>query len=205
MENSADAAVNSDAVNNVPIPAQPASDPSTVIPNVAASAAPLHPSRVAAPAPSSITPQETASVSPTASPAVPLGPTQPAVPARPVATLSAVRDELVSEDSEVKVYATGVFENCPDAELSECYFESLKKFILSEKHLEENISSVKIAQMSSQQLRSLYFVHRVKVEITVKLEGLSETPLEYLKKHLATNDWLKGNKTRITVNMFHMK
>ena len=72
-----------------------------------------------------------------------------AVPAHPKVILSEVRDELVSEETEVKVLATGIFENCPDNNLSEDYYESLRKFILSEKHLEENISSVKFAKLPS--------------------------------------------------------
>ena len=48
-----------------------------------------------------------------------------------------------SETEEAFVLASlnamGVFENCPDDRLSEEYFVSLRKFILSEKHLEDNI------------------------------------------------------------------
>ena len=92
-----------------------------------------------------------------------------------------------------------MFENCPDDDLSEEYFVSLQKFILSEKHLEENISSVKIAKLSTRQLLARQFLHTVKVELSVKTSRLWEPPLAYMKRHLATNDWLKGNKTRITV------
>ena len=68
------------------------------------------------------------------------------------ATLNEVSDEFVSEQSEEKVYATGLFENCPDANLSEEYLVSLRKFICGESHLEENIASVKIEQLPSRQL-----------------------------------------------------
>ena len=94
-----------------------------------------------------------------------------------------------------------MFENCPDSQLTGDYYESLRKFILSERHLEENISSVKFAKMPSRQLGMNQFVHKVKVEINVKTAGLCEPPLAYLKKHLETNDWLRSNKTRITVTM----
>ena len=119
-------------------------------------------------------------------------------------TLSEVKDELVPEDTEVKVLATGVFENCPDSKLSDEYHESLRKFILSERHLQESISCVKFAKLPSRQLGWQHFVHTVKVEITVKTARLCETPLAYLKKHLETNDWLKSNKTKITVIKFHV-
>ena len=71
----------------------------------------------------------------------------------------------MQENNEVKVTAIGVFESCPDEKLSQDYYESLNKFILSEAHLQENISTVKIHQMSSKQQGKL-FVHLVKVELT---------------------------------------
>ena len=116
-------------------------------------------------------------------------------------SLSEVRDEFLIEDSEVKIFATGVFENCPEEKLSEDYFVSLRKFICSETHLENNISGVKFAHLSSRQINR-HFVHSVKVEISVKTDQLCEPPLAYLKKHLASNDWLKSNKTRITLRTF---
>ena len=116
-------------------------------------------------------------------------------------TFNEVQDEFHKEDSEVKVFTTGVFENCPDEKLSEDYFVSLRKFICSENHLENNISCVKFAHLSSRQINR-HFVHTVKVEISVKTAPLWEPPLAYLKRHLASNDWLKGNKTRITLREF---
>ena len=124
-----------------------------------------------------------------------LTPPEAAVPA----TLSEVRDEVVYEQSEVKVYATGVFENCPDRTLTEDYYESLRKFATSETHLEDNIASVKMAHLSSRQLGPQLFVHLVNVEITVRTAQLWEPASAYLQKHLSSNDWLKGNKTRITL------
>ena len=104
----------------------------------------------------------------------------------------------MQENNEVKVTAIGVFESCPDEKLSQDYYESLNKFILSEAHLQENISTVKFHQKSSKQQGEL-FVHLVKVELTVKTAQLCEPPSSYIRKHLAKNDWLKGNKTRITL------
>ena len=121
-----------------------------------------------------------------------------------LATLQEVRDEFVLEPSETNVNAMGVFENCPDDRLSEEYFVSLCKFILSEKHLEDNISSVKFARTGSRQIAHQQFVHTVNVQISVKADQLSETPLTYIKKHLESNDWLKGNKTRITLVNIHL-
>ena len=118
-------------------------------------------------------------------------------------SLSEVRDEFLIEESEVKIYAIGVFENCPDEKLSKDYFLSLRKFICSETHLGNNISSINVnfANLPSRQINRL-FVHSVKVEISVKTARLWEPPIAYIKKHLAKNDWLKGNKMRITLEAF---
>ena len=118
--------------------------------------------------------------------------------------LNEVVDEIHSERKEVKVYATGTFENCPDCELSEDYFASLKKFILSENHLQNNISDIKTVHLTSRQLDNLMFVHTVSVEISVKTAQLGEPPRVYILKHLGNNDWLRGNKTRITLTRIHV-
>ena len=157
--------------------------------------APPHPPQLQAAA--AADPNITSNIAATADPAV-------GEPQHQVATLSIVRDEFVEEDIEVKVFATGVFENCPDGNLSEDYFVSLRKFILSENHLQQNISSIKIAQLSSTQLGEQLFVHTVKVEICVKIARLWEPPLDYIRKHLAKNDWLKSNKTKITLANIHI-
>ena len=81
---------------------------------------------------------------------------------------------------------------------------SLRKFILSEKHLEDNISSVKFVRTGSRQIAHQQFVHTVNVKMLVKADQLSEPPLTYIKKHLESNDWLKGNKTRITLANIHL-
>ena len=78
-----------------------------------------------------------------------------------------VVDEIVNEEeTELKVIATGVYEDCPDEHLSEEYYESLRKFVLSENHLQCNINSVKIAQLSSsRQFRSWLYVHTVELSV----------------------------------------
>ena len=54
---------------------------------------------------------------------------------------SEVHDEILVETQEV--FATAEFENCPDEILSEDYFESLRKFMLSEQHLQNNMQDIK--------------------------------------------------------------
>jgi hypothetical protein len=64
-----------------------------------------------------------------------------------------VVDEIVNEaETEVKLFTTGVYEDWPDEHLPDEYYESLRKFVLSENHLQCNINSVKIAQLSANSL-----------------------------------------------------
>ena len=169
---------------NPPQEAVPADDPT--------------PPQEAVPADQNPTTVETASADPAAQVVVEET-AVPAAPHPPIAKASEVRDEVVEEQSEVKVMAIGLFESCPDFELSDDYFASLRKFVLSEAHLQKNIESFKFARLSSRQLGTGLFEHSVKVEILVKTAELWEPPAVYIRKHLATNDWLKGNKTRITL------
>ena len=124
-------------------------------------------------------------------------PNGPPPPLVSVVSFEEVKDEVHQEQSEVKVYATGIFENCPDQRLFDEYFESLQKFILSENHLQSNISNVKIVPISSRQTSHQIYTHAVSVEITVKTEKLWEPPRAYIVKHFGKSDWLRGNKTRI--------
>ena len=59
-----------------------------------------------------------------------------------------VVDELHAENSEVRVYATANFKKCPDQNLTEYYFESLRKFILRENHLQNNIGQIKTVHLT---------------------------------------------------------
>ena len=108
-----------------------------------------------------------------------------------------VNDEVCQEQSEVKVLATGLFKICPDPSLSDEYFLSLKKFILSESNLQDKISNVKMVPVSSRQTSPMMYMHIVTVEITVKTEKLWEPPRAYVYKHLGKSEWLRKNKTRI--------
>ena len=118
--------------------------------------------------------------------------------------MNEVKDEMYSEQDEVKVFATGIFENCPDYELHEDYLLSMRKFILSENHLQSNISDVRTAPLSSRQSSSKLYTHTVSVEMTVRTANLLEPPDAYIEKHLGTSDWLRSNKTRITLSKIHI-
>ena len=45
-------------------------------------------------------------------------------------TLNEVQDEVVRDEIEVKVFATGVFENCPDETISDDYYLSLRNLFV---------------------------------------------------------------------------
>ena len=116
---------------------------------------------------------------------------------------SEVHDEILGETQEV--FATAEFENCPDEILSEDYFESLRKFILSEQHLQNNIQDIKTSFLTSRRTNGGLFLHSVAVKITVRTKNLWEQPRSYIHKHLdkSKNDWLRSNKTRITLVKIH--
>ena len=109
-----------------------------------------------------------------------------------------VNDEILSDKTEVKVRGTAFFENCPDQNLTDEYICSLRKFICSEKHLERNISDIQVFNYSSR-LSGGRFVHTMSVDISVKTTNLWESAQNYIVKHVGKSDWLKANKTRITL------
>ena len=120
--------------------------------------------------------QETLATQPAASAVAPLNhfltPSVPPPPLVPAVSLKAVEDEVLQEESEVKVCATGIFENCPDL--------------------------VSIVPITSRLSSPRLYIHTVSVEMTVKTANLWEPPRAYVYKHLGKSDWLRGNKTRIT-------
>ena len=103
------------------------------------------------------------------------------------------------------VRATAVFENCPDENLTEDYFGSLQQFVGSEDHLKRNISSlnVKTSNLASRESGNGMFTHTLLVDMAVSINNLLEPAQDYVAKHLAKSDWLRGNKTRITLNRIH--
>ena len=109
-----------------------------------------------------------------------------------------VNDEILNEKTEVKVRGTAVYENCPDQKLTDEYICSLRKFICSEKHLERNISDIQTFNFSSRSSGDR-FVHTMSVDISVKTTNLWESAQNYIVKHVGKSDWLKANKTRITL------
>ena len=104
-----------------------------------------------------------------------------APPAEESGAFKHVNDEILSEQTEVKVRETAVFENCPESKISDEYFFSLRKFICSEEHLEINISDVQAFNSSSRACGG-QFVHTMCVDITVKTTNQWESAQNYIVK-----------------------
>ena len=173
----------------------PPAPPSTTSTTHPAATAGLSSSTMAPPPPP---PAKTAA---TAAPTVDLAVGQPQA-----ATFKEVSDEILSEQIDVvTVRATAVFENCPDENLTEDYFGSLQKFLASEDHLKRNILSVnvKTSNLASRESGNGMFTHTLLVDMAVSTNNLWEPAQDYVAKHLAKSDWLRGNKTRITLNRIH--
>ena len=138
-------------------------------------------------------------------------PTEPTIIARAVSALDQdcsepvlieVKEEILPE--EKIVLATAVFENCPDENLSQDYSESLRRFILSEDHLQKNLGKIEMGLVSTRRSNSGFFLHSVLVRISVKTTRLWEPARDYIYKHLGSSDWLRGNKTRIYLMNIHV-
>ena len=104
-----------------PQPNPPAAPPPPQLPSAAAAGPPPTPHPSAPTPPMKAAPAVNIRPSTEAASAVP----EVGQPQARVATLKEVSDEVLVEKSEVKVYATAIFENCPDQNLSEDYLVSL--------------------------------------------------------------------------------
>ena len=77
--------------------------------------------------------------------------------------------------------------------------------MLSEKYLQTNIQDIKTSLLTSRRTNGGLFLHSVAVKIAVRTKNLWEQPKSYIHKHLdkSKNDWLRSNKTRITLVKIH--
>ena len=141
-----------------------------------------------------------------------------AVPAAADADLPALPPEVVpaaatqppgpgQQPEVVTIYAIASFENCPVGQLTEEYADSLKRFLTSEEHLNQNISGTEFYHQSSRSLRSGAFTHTVSAVIYVRTGRLWESPASYIRKHLGhpNNDWTRSNGTIIKLTRIHQK
>ena len=49
---------------------------------------------------------------------------------------------------------------------------------------------------------TINYIHTVSLEIIVNTESLEQSPRDYIFKHLAKSDCLRGNKTRIPLTRY---
>ena len=131
----------------------------------------------------------------------------PAATADPDPTPAAVSVAPTPPRPEVvPVYCLATFENCPDSQLSQDYGDSLKRFLTSEPHLEQNIATAEFQHQSSRSLRNNMNVHTVSVVVHVRTAKLWESPASYVRKHLGlTNYWSRSNGSVVKLSRIHQK
>ena len=101
------------------------------------------------------------------------------------------------ENDITVVHAVAHFENSPYSTLVQDDLQSLRKFILSEKHLEKNVGKVEMEVVSRWE---------VSVQIWVFKSNLWEGARAYIWKHLGgENLWDRQNGTRIKLHRIHVK
>ena len=106
----------------------------------------------------------------------------------------------------VPVYCTATVENCPDAELTEEYGHSIRRLIVNEQHLVQNIISTELHYVSSRSFRNNLHTHTVSVILYVKTARLWENPASYVRKHLGlSNYWERSNGTVVRLSRIHQK
>ena len=95
------------------------------------------------------------------------------------------------------VHAEAVFQNSPFLNLLQDDLLSLEKFILSEKHLQNNIAKIDFQVITNT---------LVAVKIHVKTSNLWENARPYIWKHLGgENYWTRGNGTKVQLVKIHVK
>ena len=106
----------------------------------------------------------------------------------------------------IPVYCVATLENCPDANLDDEYGQSIRRFLLSEQHLVQNISSVHLEHLSSRSFRNDSHTHTVSVTMYVRTLRLWESPASYVRKHLGlANYWERSNGTIVKLSRIHQK
>ena len=111
-----------------------------------------------------------------------------------------------TSSDEVPVYCTATVDNCPDSELNDDYYQSIRRFLVSEQHLVQNISSAELQFVSSRSSRNNLYTHTVSIVIYVGTARLWESAASYVRKHLGlTNYWTRSNGTVVKLSRIHQK
>ena len=86
------------------------------------------------------------------------------------------------------------------------YDDSVRRFLHSEHHLQENIESSVIQHLSSRLSMNNTFEHTLSVTLRVKTARLWENPARYVRKHLSLdNYWTRTNGTIVELSRIHQK
>ena len=103
----------------------------------------------------------------------------------------------------IAVFCLATVENCPDSQLNDDYGQSIRSFLASEQHLEQNIMNTELQYLSSRSFRNSLFTHTVSVKMYVRTARLWES---YIRKHLGiANYWERSNGTKIKQSRIHQK
>ena len=126
--------------------------------------------------------------------------------------VAAASSETICQDiplaapEEIPVYCIATVENCPDSVVTEDYYQSIRRFLGSEQHLVQNISSAELQYISSRSFRNNLYTHTVSIVVHVRTARLWETPASYVRKHLGlTNYWTRSNGTIVRLSRIHQK
>ena len=106
--------------------------------------------------------------------------------------------------SVVKIYATAVIDNSPNATLSNEDVGSLAKILGNKDHLVNNIANFEYSYLSSKELRTK-FKHTVGLVIIVKTCNLWEGARSYIWKHLGRDTWTLRNGSEVNIVKIHQK
>ena len=106
----------------------------------------------------------------------------------------------------IPVFCMATVENCPDSQLNEDYGNSIRRFLASEQHLEQNIVSTELQYMSSRSFRNNLHTHTVSIVLNVKTARLWESPASYVRKHLGISKyWERSTGTVIRLSRIHQR
>ena len=111
----------------------------------------------------------------------------------------------IENPEEVVVFATAVFENSPQKDVTQDDFKSLEKLMLSENHLKENISRIEAGQQTNRQFRNGCYKHTLDLRIFVKTRKLWENARSYIWRNLGQNEWAKRNGESVKLVRIHVK
>ena len=94
-------------------------------------------------------------------------------------------------DDVVPVYCTATVGNCPDSVLTDDYYQSIRRFLVSEEHLMQNISSAELQYVSCS--RNNLHTHTISIVMYVRTARLWESPSSYVRNIGGKNIVLSGD------------